>query len=798
MEEIGKALKDLKNGKTPGTDGFPPDFYKFFWKDIGLLVFNSLNNALGKGEMSIDQKRGIINLIPKKEKDLRFLKNWRPISLLNTDYKILTKTMATRLKVVLPSVIHPDQVAYLKNRYIGQNIRTIIDIMEYTKEREEEGILAFFDFEKAFDSIDWRVIDEALQSFNLGQNFIKWVGIIYKNITACVTNCGHSSEHFNLSRGVRQGCPLSAYLFITVVEILAIKIRNNKDIKGIKIGDIEIKVVQMADDTTSFLKDDNSLKEILVTLEEFRKYAGLKLNKGKSEIMWLGIQKDSNEMPCGLKCVKGTKALGIFFSYNIKEMVEKNFGQKIKELKKILAIWSQRDLSIIGRITIFKSLAMSKVIYQCNNLEVPEDIIKQLNLLAFDFVWQYKPNKVKRNTIISDFDSGGLRMIDVESFIEAQKVMWVKRLLRNDSGSWKTYPNLLLQRLAGRKSFQCNTNMIEKNNIWPPFYKQVFKAWTKLKEPPLDDPFKLRREVLWWNKEICIKKKEMFYKNWLNKGIITLHDILNEEGSFKTKETLEEEFNLPVGIMEYNSLKLAIPLKWKRCVKTMKIPTQAISNLEQPFVKCNDRILALGIATNKDVYWELVTRKQIKSIVAPKWCERYEIPEENWKSVFKDFSEIKDSKMKAFQFKILYNIIPCNLYLKKIGKSDTDKCPSCDETEDLVHYFVGCTSATNIWLQLRKWWSGITGQDVNINERDIILGLNKRDFKIIKHEQLSKIMMVVKWNIHTNKQLGQTCWLYQVLNNIRQMIRIESLIAANHNRLNKHRDLWTDVEDFLT
>jgi hypothetical protein len=117
--ELAQALKELKNGKTPGTDGFPPDYYKLFWKDLGILVFESIEHALAKGEMSIDQKRGVINLIPKKDKDVRMLKNWRPISLLNTDYKILTKTMATRLKKVLPTVIHPDQVAYLKGRYIG-------------------------------------------------------------------------------------------------------------------------------------------------------------------------------------------------------------------------------------------------------------------------------------------------------------------------------------------------------------------------------------------------------------------------------------------------------------------------------------------------------------------------------------------------------------------------------------------------------------------------------------------------------------------------------------------------------
>jgi hypothetical protein len=292
--EVGKALKELQNGKSPGSDGLTPDFYKFFWPQIKNDVFKSLTYASINKHLSIDQRRGVINLIPKKDKDPRLIKNWRPISLLNTDYKIITKLLATRIKTILTTAIHADQVAYLKDRFIGQNIRSILDIMDYTKLEDKNGIIAFLDFEKAFDTIRWSVIDDALKAFNFGDTIRQWVQTIYDQNSACVTNNGFSSEFFTLSRGVRQGCPLSPYLFLVVVELLSIKIRNNKNIKGIKIDDTEIKILQMADDTTVFVEDINSLKLILSTIFTFQQYAGLKLNKSKTEAIWIGSQRNSD------------------------------------------------------------------------------------------------------------------------------------------------------------------------------------------------------------------------------------------------------------------------------------------------------------------------------------------------------------------------------------------------------------------------------------------------------------------------------------------------------------------------
>jgi len=147
-EECLTALKEFKNNKTKGNGGFSAKFYKFFWSELGTEMNASFNYAFQKGSLSISQKRGIISRIPKKNKDKTLLENLRPISLLNVDYKIMTKSIAKRLEKVLPKIINSDQTGYIKGRFIGENVRLIQDVMFHTKQEEKPGIPIFLDFEK--------------------------------------------------------------------------------------------------------------------------------------------------------------------------------------------------------------------------------------------------------------------------------------------------------------------------------------------------------------------------------------------------------------------------------------------------------------------------------------------------------------------------------------------------------------------------------------------------------------------------------------------------------------------------
>ncbi len=213
-----------------------------------------------KGELTVEQKRGIITLLPKKGKNRIFLKNWRPISLWNTDYNVIPKILAMRLQLVLPNIINDDQSGYLKERYIGQNIRIVEDVSFFTKENQLPGILLSIDFEKAFDSLNWNFLYQTLTHLNFGDNFIGYVKTIYNNIESTILNNGNTGIYFKLQRGVRQGCPLSAYLFITTLEILANKIWNDMNIKGIQIENKEIKISLLADNITLILLDLDSVK----------------------------------------------------------------------------------------------------------------------------------------------------------------------------------------------------------------------------------------------------------------------------------------------------------------------------------------------------------------------------------------------------------------------------------------------------------------------------------------------------------------------------------------------------------
>ena len=341
--ECLESLKSMESNKSPGSDGLPAEFYKVFWNDVHHYIVNALNCAYAKGLLAVTQRRGLITLSPKKNKPANFLKNWRPITLLNCDYKIATKSIASRMRKVKPRIINHDQTSFLKNRFIGENIRLLDSIINYTDTEQIPGLLLFVDLKEAFDGVEWSYIKKTLKYCNFGPSLIAWIKLFYTDISSCIQNNGWASGFFTLGRGARQGCPLSPYLFILCTEILGSAVRNDKEVHGIMILGSECKISQYADDMTMILDgSQSSFSRTLYLFDAFGSMSGSKANYDKTESLWIGSSKNSNSILFSNKKITWAKgkvyALGVWFSTLEENAFYINFSEKIERIKSILKV----------------------------------------------------------------------------------------------------------------------------------------------------------------------------------------------------------------------------------------------------------------------------------------------------------------------------------------------------------------------------------------------------------------------------------------------------------------------------
>jgi len=777
LDECKKALGEMANNKSPGSDGFTVEFYKFFWDDIKELVFASFNQAFNKGELSIEQRRGVISLVPKKGKDNRYLKNWRPISLLNIDYKILTKVLSNRLQHALKEIISGDQTGYIKGRYIGENIRVIDDIVTYTTITNTEGYVVLLDFEKAFDMVNVDFLKASLRAHNFGPNFVKWIDILYTNINSCVMNNGHATEFFPVTRGIRQGCPISAMLFIIVVELLSSYIKNCPQVKGLCINNEIFTITQLADDTTLFLSDKESVIHAIGILDKFYESSGLRLNKLKCEVFLLGSCGQSNNTPVrigGLKCIsKSFKALGIYFCKSGSEATQKNFTDKLNSIQVTLNVWLQRNLSLKGKVMVLKNLVMPNLLYTCGNLFVPEDFVKQVQDMLFKFLWGYKPAKVKQDTIIADIQQGGLRMPLFAEVVKSTKVMWIKRLLTGQERKWKILSLILMNMSEFDLLCKNEPKFVSPKTI---FYEQVLHAWFDFYSIPPKGSEEIQQEILWNNRFIIVDNKPIMKNSWLHKGILYVQDLLDVKGRILTLEGLKEKINIDVHFLEYMSVINAIPKQWR-----LELTNNA-SNFQYICSQDNRHFHMLQNLNSKKVYWMGIERFVKQPTAINHWISEFPfLHDDDFVDIFLLAHKTGDVKLQSFQYKILNRIFPCNYMLNKWGITGSVMCDYCNEIDTLEHYFFYCENCKDLWQHITSFLSNTLQVNIPLNIVDILFGISHRKTQDQTLNVINFIILHGKWFIYSCKKEVKTLsftGLYKYLKSILK-VEIERLTIMN-------------------
>ena len=741
------------------------------------------------GQFPVSMNTGMLTLIHKAD-DHDNLKNFRPISLTNCDYKIIAFVFAERLQNIIAEIINTDQSGYIRGRYIGCNVRNIIDIYDFTETFNLGGAMISIDFEKAFDTLEHDFIYKALEKFNFGPQFITWMKIFYAQPVFRVKNNGWISGLHTMTRGIRQGCPMSALLFIISIELLACDIRNDKSIKGILFGKYEHKICQYADDATILVRDIESIPLVMKCIDKFSRFAGPALNLKKTKGIWLGCLKN-----LGIRLKYNivwtgnpVKCLGIYIGHNANKCYKANWTDKIVNIERLLMIWSKRNLSLFGKIQVIKTYALSKVIFPATMLPTSEIIVKKISVLFHNFLWG-KRDKIKRSITSNSVESGGIGMPDIEQFFYSLKAGWVIRMA-NLTGKWKagfeefasrlgiTYEYLLKMNFGNRKS----ASFLKQNNS---FYVDVIIAFNRCKTIiPLVkmNVSDILNEPIWGNNLFTYKDQCLLFKEMLDSKILFVKDLINEKGCLKSEHELFQEIKVKTNIVEQlYILKNAV-------LKKLRTFDFSIS----PYVKINHNIKTIlhddklhKIKKLKSsFFYKILNKKSNNNNMESIFSREFAIERRNctWVKIYtQKIKNITIIKLKEFNFKLLHNIVPCGKILSKWKPNISENCELCNEIETTKHMLYDCIKCAEIWIEV----SNIV--KFPITWKHIVVGMPDYDIESMTVYYYNILFTIISYTFFKEKSHCKFSGKSITNLNLKEAV-VKNVIFYQHiNNHNKHK-----------
>ena len=678
-------------------------------------------------------------MIPKGDKDRNYLKNWRPLTMLNTYYKIISGCITERLKPKLDIIISHSQKAYLPNRYIGEITRTTYDILQTAKERNLPGVLLLIDFEKCFDSISFKFIMKCLDFFNFGEDIKQWVELLIGDFYSCINHAGNISQRFRLERGVKQGDPLSGFLFILCAEILSLKIKYSKDISGFELGNIPNSLEQFADDLKVWLKafendklTEENIRTVVSVLENFFKISGLKANIEKTHAVWFGSKCDSDTQLCpdlNLNWTKTFCALGTIFDNKLENM-EQNFDIALAKVKKILNNWKHRYLTPFGKITVIKSLILSKLTHLV--LILPSlDIrkLKNIEKKMYEFLWDGKPNQVAAKIAILPSNRGGLNMVSIPEFWKSLKVSWLRRLTFSES-FWKYILeyNLLTLNVNMNNIFYAGNTYLSKlsEKITNPFWKEVIFSGSELLEnSTFSDPNSFLLQPIIENSLFKYNRKNFTKIFFSGSQCIQVADFMSENSiHFCTLDEFNKKTKQNLSYLNFHSVKESI----KSGLHKLNM------NLGLSNIQCRPRQTLLSFLLLKqkigcqhiyDIFMQKKFYKTSTSEIEAKWHKELNLIHsvETWNAYWRLYAKIKYfNNMKWLQYRILHHSLKTNHIVSKFLQNVTPECTFClDKTETISHLFIKCSVSAEFWNAVKHFFE-IQNISIQLKESLVLFG----------------------------------------------------------------------------
>ena len=700
MLDLHKTLLTCKDS-APGPDGIPYSLIKLTWNYFGPLLINSWQYAIETGSLTHSHESSYLKLLPKEGKDHTELKNWRPITLSNCDFKIITKNIAMKMTEALSNSINPTQTAYIRGRQITDNLHIIQYMTEkISQSNKDRGILISLDAEKAFDSIEHWYIKAVLDKLGLGW-FKNIFELLYKNQKVSILNNKRNAGAYVIKNGVKQGDALSCILFIMGIEPLLKNIESDRSIDPIIIGgNILPKTVSYADDvaciTTPTLQNVN---KIFKHYEQMTKLSGLKLNADKTEI----ISKNGldvydiryNDKSYQVVPSEIIKVNGLFLSFQYEQAALRNINKIYESVEGQFKMWSHRHLSVLGKIQIFKTFGLSQILFVGSTVSLPKKEENKLTNLIYKFIWtkdmdgNKAPDRIKRSILKIPMKDLGFGMIDFREVLRSIRIKTVLRLMNspnhplhdiiNNATNNSIYLNLRSDSIR-----PCIDNAIQDiNKIWKDFVLTCPSTHTQ-------DLLNLIGNEYVGN--VTIKK----YRN-KRLGLLHRHDKIRDIMIVNTSHPMLKKLEHSL----YNFINT-----------NKELSVRVDNNKWHDLVPINGILKQSTEVSSKDLRASMLRKPIItyKSLKNP--------TQEKIKSLGIKLSRITNVRLKSILLRSIHGDIYSKTRLKKFGMIECDKCPRCNEPETVEHLLLRCSYCTTLWALV----SSITG--IPIQEMDELLGLD--------------------------------------------------------------------------